>query len=72
MTIKLKNWRYVGHIVRNKKGRWGEKSYFGDHRRDKKKVGRPYTRWKDEIILGKRELYGIEKRGTEKNGTSKH
>ncbi len=45
--IKLK-WRYVGHIVRDKKNKWGTKTLnwrpFGESR----KKSRPATRWRDK------------------------
>ncbi len=50
--IKLK-WRNAGHIVRDKKNKWGTKILnrrpFGESR----KRGRPATRWRDEIVMEK-------------------
>ncbi len=45
---KLK-WSYAGHITRREEGRWEKKVLEWTPRKGKRRVGRPSTRWHDEI-----------------------
>ncbi|CAH2251286.1 jg5978 [Pararge aegeria aegeria] len=47
-VAKLK-WQWAGHIVRRKDGRWGPKVLEWQPRTGKRSVGRPPTRWTDDI-----------------------
>ncbi|CAH2240067.1 jg7409 [Pararge aegeria aegeria] len=42
-------WQWAGHIVRRRGGRWGPKVLEGQPRTGKRSVGRPPTRWTDDI-----------------------
>ncbi len=55
--IKNLKWKYAGHIIGQKKDRWGRKllnwrPYEGQRRRK-----RPHTRWKDEITKREGNLW---------------
>ncbi|CAH2245669.1 jg6565 [Pararge aegeria aegeria] len=45
---KLK-WQWVGHIARRTDGRWGLKVLEWRLRTGKRSVGRPPTRWTDDV-----------------------
>ncbi|CAH2269023.1 jg16047 [Pararge aegeria aegeria] len=47
-VAKLK-WQWAGHIVRRSDGRWGPKLLEWQPRTGKRSVGRPATRWTDDI-----------------------
>ncbi|CAH2242070.1 jg6602 [Pararge aegeria aegeria] len=47
-VAKLK-WQWAGHIVRRRDGRWGSKVLEWQPRTGKRSVGRPPTRWTDDI-----------------------
>ncbi|CAH2216181.1 jg23173 [Pararge aegeria aegeria] len=47
-VAKLK-WQWAGHIVRRRGGRWGHKVLEWQPRTGKRNVGRPPTRWTDDI-----------------------
>ncbi|CAH2267434.1 jg23813 [Pararge aegeria aegeria] len=47
-VAKLK-WQWAGHIVRRKNGRWSPKVLEWQSRTGKRSVGRPPTRWTDDI-----------------------
>lgn len=42
-------WRWAGHVARTKDGRWSKKLLEWRPRADKRSVGRPPTRWTDDI-----------------------
>ncbi|CAH2235424.1 jg13282 [Pararge aegeria aegeria] len=47
-VAKLK-WKWAGHIARRTDGRWGSKVLEWRPRTGKRSVGRPPTRWTDDI-----------------------
>ncbi|CAH2258529.1 jg12369 [Pararge aegeria aegeria] len=47
-VAKLK-WQWAGNIVRRRDGRWGPKVLEWQPRPGKRRVGRPPTRWTDDI-----------------------
>ncbi|CAH2242787.1 jg4421 [Pararge aegeria aegeria] len=49
-------WRWATHIVRRKDGRWGPNMLEWEPRTGKRSVGRPPTRWTDDIkrVAGRR------------------
>ncbi|CAH2235231.1 jg10483 [Pararge aegeria aegeria] len=63
-VAKLK-WQWAGHIVRRKDGRWGPKVLEWQLRTGKRSVGRPPTRWTDDIkrVAGSRWIQGEQNRG---------
>ncbi|CAH2248562.1 jg24159 [Pararge aegeria aegeria] len=64
-VAKLK-WQWAGHIVRRKDGRWGLKVLEWQPRTGKRSVGRPPTRWIDDIkrVAGSRWIQAAQNRGT--------
>ncbi|CAH2266632.1 jg19819 [Pararge aegeria aegeria] len=64
-VAKLK-WQWAGHIVRRKDGRWGPKVLEWQPRTGKRSVGRPPTRWTDDIkrVAGSRWIQAAQNRGT--------
>ncbi|CAH2234109.1 jg1188 [Pararge aegeria aegeria] len=61
-VAKLK-WQWAGHIVRRKDGRWGPKVLEWQPRTGKRSVGRPPTRWTDDIkpvAVGSKRLRIVE------------
>ncbi|CAH2235562.1 jg9251 [Pararge aegeria aegeria] len=54
-VAKLK-WQWAGHIARRTDGRWGLKVLEWLPRTGKRSVGRPQTRWTDDIrrVAGRR------------------
>ncbi|CAH2243696.1 jg8756 [Pararge aegeria aegeria] len=64
-VAKLK-WQWAGHIVRRKDGRWGPKVLEWQPRTGKRSVGRPPTRWIDDIkrVAGSRWIQAAQNRGT--------
>ncbi|CAH2237936.1 jg4630 [Pararge aegeria aegeria] len=57
-VAKLK-WQWAGHIVRRRDGRWGPKVLEWQPRNGKRSVGRPPTRWTDDIkrVAGSRGIW---------------
>ncbi|CAH2269375.1 jg23280 [Pararge aegeria aegeria] len=49
MNFRQLKWQWTGHIVRRKDGRWGPKVLEWQPRPGKHSVGRPPTRWADDI-----------------------
>ncbi|PZC77920.1 hypothetical protein B5X24_HaOG202801 [Helicoverpa armigera] len=43
-------WQWAGHIARRADGRWGRKVLEWRPRTSKRSVGRPPTRWTDDLI----------------------
>ncbi|CAH2228963.1 jg50 [Pararge aegeria aegeria] len=64
-VAKLK-WQWAGHIVRRKDGRWGPKVLEWQPRTGKRSVGRPPTRWTDDIkrVAGSRLIQAAQSHGT--------
>ncbi|CAH2261080.1 jg5465 [Pararge aegeria aegeria] len=60
---KLK-WQWAGHIVRRRGGRWGPKVKW-QPRTGKPSVGRPPTRWTDDIrrVAGSRWIQAAQNLG---------
>ncbi|CAH2234748.1 jg20975 [Pararge aegeria aegeria] len=50
LVAKLK-WQWAGHIARRTDGRWGLKVLEWRPRNGKRSVGRPPTRWTDDISM---------------------
>ncbi|RVE48334.1 hypothetical protein evm_006994 [Chilo suppressalis] len=48
-ALKLK-WKWAGHVARLSDGRWTKKITEWRGPYDKRKIGRPYKRWSDDII----------------------
>ncbi|KAI8424369.1 hypothetical protein MSG28_002896 [Choristoneura fumiferana] len=46
---KLK-WQWAGHIARRTDGRWGQKIFEWRPRTGRRAVGRPPTRWSDDLV----------------------
>ncbi|CAH2237070.1 jg17246 [Pararge aegeria aegeria] len=63
-VAKLK-WQWAGLIVRRKDGRWGPKVLEWQPRTGKRSVGRPPTRWTDDIkrVAGSRWIPVAQNRG---------
>ncbi|CAH2241367.1 jg15566 [Pararge aegeria aegeria] len=63
-VAKLK-WQWAGHIVRSTDGRWGLKVLKWRPRTGKRSVGRPRTRWTDDIrrVAGSRLKHVAQDRG---------
>ncbi|CAH2236732.1 jg16972 [Pararge aegeria aegeria] len=62
--VKLK-WKWAGHIARRTDGRWGSKVLEWRPRTGKRSVGRPPTRWTDDIkrVDGRRWKQAAQDRG---------
>ncbi|CAH2243649.1 jg26124 [Pararge aegeria aegeria] len=63
-VAKLK-WKWAGHIARRTDGRWGSKVLEWRPRTGKRSVGRPPTRWTDDIerVAGSRWKQAAQDRG---------
>ncbi|CAH2240676.1 jg5544 [Pararge aegeria aegeria] len=63
-VAKLK-WQWAGHIVRRRGGRWGPKVLEWQPRTGKCSIGRPPTRWTDDIrrVAGSRWIQAAQNRG---------
>ncbi len=55
--IKNLKWKYAVYIIRQKKDRWGRKLLNWRQYDGKRRKGRPYTGWKDEIIKREGNLW---------------
>ncbi len=55
--IKNLKWKYSGDIVRQEKDRWGRKLLNWRPYKGKRRRGKPYTRWKDEITKREGNLW---------------
>ncbi|CAH2236095.1 jg4792 [Pararge aegeria aegeria] len=64
LVAKLK-WQWAGHIVRRTDGRKGSKVLEWHPRTGKRSVGRPSTRWTDDIkrAAGSRLIQSAQNRG---------
>ncbi|CAH2244467.1 jg15946 [Pararge aegeria aegeria] len=58
-------WQWAGHIVRRKDGRWDPKVLEWQPRTGKRSVGRPPTRWADDIkrVAGSRWIQAAQNHG---------
>ncbi|CAH2241682.1 jg26982 [Pararge aegeria aegeria] len=65
-------WQWAGHIVRRKDGRWGPKVLEWKPRTGIRSVGRPPTRWTDDIkrVAGSHWIQAARNRGNRGFGTS--
>ncbi|CAH2238606.1 jg1148 [Pararge aegeria aegeria] len=65
-VAKLK-WQWAGHIARRTDGRWGLKVLEWRPRTGKRSVGRPQTRWTDDIrrVAGSRWRQAAQDRSLE-------
>ncbi len=50
--VKQLKWKYAGHLAREKREGGAKKCWTGNHI-EKRKRGRPRTRWRDEIVREK-------------------
>ena len=57
-------WQWAGHVVRTADGRWGPKVLEWRPRTGKRSVGRPPTRWTDDIkrVAGSRWAHAAQDR----------
>ncbi|CAH2235024.1 jg1294 [Pararge aegeria aegeria] len=64
-VVKLK-WQWAGHIARRTDGRWGSKVLEWRPRTGKRSVGRPPTRWTEDIrrVAGSRWRQAAQDCGT--------
>ena len=64
LRISKLKWQWAGHIARRTDGRWGRKVLEWRPRNGKRSVGRPPTRWSDDLlkIAGRRWMQAASDR----------